>query len=81
MTQTSFRVPHFCANHALVTTLNFSLTALNVCGLSVITTTAFCTTLRVTSFGRFFSSVASSCRVQLIPKSERGGVDLQTREK
>lgn len=67
---------YFCANHARVTTLNFSLTALNVCGLSVMTTTAFCTVLLVTSLGRSISSFASSCRVQLIPNRDRGFSDL-----
>lgn len=34
------------------------------------TTTAFCTVLRVTSGGRLRSSLASNCLVQEIPKAE-----------
>lgn len=55
--------------------------AVNVCGFSVMTTTAFWTVLRVTSAGLLSSSLESSCRVQLMPKSERSGVLLSTRVK
>lgn len=88
--------PYFCANQALVTTLSFSLTALKACGVSVMSTTAFCTVLLVTSFGRLMSWVASSCRVQLMPKRdldvvvedcfwtrvkyEKSSTDLETRD-
>lgn len=44
------------------------------CGLSAMTTTAFCTVERVTSAGRFMSWVESSCRVHEIPNSDVAGV-------
>lgn len=74
----SFGEAYFCANQAFVTTLSFSLMAVNVCGFSVMTTTAFCTVLRVTSAGRLSSSLESSWRVQLMPNSERSGVLFKT---
>lgn len=51
---------HLCANHALVTAEIFSLTRGNRYGLSITATTAFCTVERVTSGGRYTSSLASS---------------------
>jgi len=69
---------YFCANHALVTKLSFSRMAVNVCGFSVITTTAFWTVLRVTSAGLLSSSLESSWRVQLMPNNERSGVLFNT---
>ena len=59
---------YLCANHAAVTTPNCALIAPKCCGLSVTTTTAFCTVLRVTSAGRSINSLAGSCRVHDIPK-------------
>lgn len=44
-------VTYRCANHADVTTDNFSLNCPTLCGLSVTTTTAFCTVDLVTSGG------------------------------
>ena len=62
--------PYFCANHAPVTMLNFSRRCPKDCGLPAMTTTAFCTVLRVTSAGRFCNWSAAICRVQDIPKTE-----------
>jgi hypothetical protein len=59
-----------CWNHAFVTIPSFSRTCPKACGLSAITTTAFCTVLLVTSLGLSWSFADSSCRVQDMPKSE-----------
>jgi hypothetical protein len=52
--------------------------AVNVCGFSVMTTTAFWTVLRVTSAGLLINSLESSWRVQLMPNSDRSGVLFKT---
>ena len=59
-----------CWNHAFVTIPSLSRTCPKACGLSAITTTAFCTVLLVTSLGLSWSLADSSCRVQDMPKSE-----------
>ncbi len=64
---------YLCPNHAAVTIATFSLTMPKNCGQSRITTTAFWTVERVTSGGLFFSSAASSWRVQEMPKREVAG--------
>jgi hypothetical protein len=52
--------PYLCANHAAVTTPSCALIAPKCCGLSLMTTTAFWTVLRVTSAGRSINKLASS---------------------
>ena len=61
------------ANHAATTTPSCALMTPKCCGLSLITTTAFCTVLRVTSAGLLMSLLASNCRVQDMPKREVAG--------
>jgi hypothetical protein len=63
-------VKSFCANQAATTTPSCALMAPKQCGLSLITTTAFCTVLLVTSAGLLISRLASNCRVHDMPKSE-----------
>lgn len=63
-----------CANHAEVTTESFSLNCPTLWGLSVTTTTAFCTVERVTSGGRLSKSLESIWREQAIPKSDLAGI-------
>ena len=58
------------ANQALVTAESFSRRAPKYCGLSDMTTTAFCTVDRVTSAERLISNAALSCRVHEIPNSD-----------
>ena len=65
---------YFCSNHALVTIDSFSLNWPKNCGLSAMTTTAFCTVLLVTSGGLRRSSLASICRVHEMPKMEVGAL-------
>ena len=62
--------PHLCANHAVVTMDSFSLIWPKAWGLSVMTTTAFCTVDRVTSGGRLSRSFASIWRVHEMPNSD-----------
>ena len=69
----SMSVKSFCANHAAVTTPNCALIAPKYWGLSLMTTTAFCTVLRVTSGGRLINWLASSCRVHDTPNRDVAG--------
>ena len=64
----ALRFAYLCANHAAVTTPSCALIAPKCCGLSVTTTSAFCTVLLVTSAGRSINSLAGSCRVHDMPK-------------
>lgn len=67
------------ANQAPVTIESFSLRWPNSCGLSAMTTTAFCTVLRVTSAGRLNNWLASICLVHDIPNAEVGDVVAEAR--
>jgi hypothetical protein len=62
-----------CANHAVVTADNLSLSCPNRCGCDVTTTTAFCTVDLVTSGDLFFSLPAEICLVHDIPNSDVAG--------
>lgn len=73
--QVNRRGTYRCANHADVTIDNFSLRGPKCSGLSVTTTTAFCTVDLVTSGGRLINVLASICLVQEIPKSEVAGCE------
>jgi hypothetical protein len=71
-----------CANQAEVTTESFSRNWPTRCGVSVTTTTAFCTVDRVTSGGRLISRLESIWREQAIPKREVAGVvDVSFRQR
>jgi len=67
---------YLCANQALVTAEIFSLILGKRYGLSTIATTAFWTVDRVTSAGRWISSLASSWRVQDMPNKDVAGCDF-----
>ena len=75
-------VKSFCANHAAVTTPSCALIAAKYCGLSLTTTTAFCTVLRVTSAGRSINLLASSWRVHDMPnRLDAGAFSVSARLK
>jgi hypothetical protein len=64
---------HRCANQAFVIMESFSRSCPKWCGLSDMTTTAFCTVERVTSAGLLTRVEASICLVQAIPNNDVAG--------